>query len=429
MVQGGLRTQPAGGATPELSPELPADSPSARPAGLDRLGRAIVRRRWWTLGVWLVIVVLLGVGSAGVGKPFRDVFTIPGTGAQTAADILAQRFPAENQPSAQVVLHSRHGKVSPDVITDVSARLRRLEGVASVGAAQTSPNGATVIVPVSYSGTFADIPKDGLTALEGATSTARAAGLEVEYGGQVVDLLNQQSSATDHADEIGLAFALIILLFVFGTVVAALLPVSVAVIGVVVATMVLTLLATVFTIGTVAPILGTMIGLGVGIDYSLLVVSRFRQNRDEGMDVETAVGRALATAGSASLFAGCCVAIALCGLWFARHPVRRDTRLLGGAVRRRHGDRRAHAVARAARRARAAPRSAAGTAPAAQRRPGDRLLVPVGSRGRPSRVVVSRREPRSCCSCSPRRCCTCASASPPTATTRRASPSAAPTTS
>ena len=244
MVQGGLRTQPSGGSASQLTPESPVGAPSEHPAGLDRLGRAIVRRRWWTLGVWLVVVVLLGAGSAGVGKPFRDVFTIPGTGAQTAADILSQRFPAENQPSAQVVFHSRQGKVAPGLITDVSASIRKLEGVASVGAPQTSPNGQTVIVPVSYSGTFSDIPKDGLTALEGATSVARAAGLEVEYGGQVVDLLNQQSSATDHADEIGLAFALIILLFVFGTVVAALLPVSVAVIGVVVATMVLTLLAT-----------------------------------------------------------------------------------------------------------------------------------------------------------------------------------------
>ena len=102
--------------------------------------------------------------------------------------------------------------------------------------------------------------------------------------------------------------------------VAAFLPLIVALLGVTIGTLVLTIIATGTTVGTVAPILGTMIGLGVGIDYSLLIVSRFRQERDEGQAVHDAIGRSVGTAGSASLFAGMCVAIALCGLWFAGVP-------------------------------------------------------------------------------------------------------------
>ncbi len=140
------------------------------------------------------------------------------------------------------------------------------------------------------------------------------------FGGPAVDFVQQQTAPKNHADEIGLLAAVIILLFVFGTVVAAFLPLSIALIGVTIATLILTVIATVLTVGTVAPILGTMIGIGVGIDYSLLIVSRFRQERDDGLEVHDAIGVAIGTAGSASLFAGMCVAIALCGLYIAGVP-------------------------------------------------------------------------------------------------------------
>ncbi len=248
------------------------------------------------------------------------MFTVPGTDAQQAVDLLSARFPAQNLPTAQVVFHARTGTLASATLTQASAALEALPKVRSVAPAQVSGDGTIAVLNVVYSVPFADLPRNAVTALERATRPARAAGVTVDYGGPVVDLLSQQSSASDHADEVGLAFAVVILLFVFGTVVAAALPLTTAVIGVSIATAILTLVATVMTVGTVAPILGTMIGLGVGIDYSLLVVSRFRQNRVEGMDVETAIGSALGTAGAASLFAGCCVAVAMCGLWFAGIP-------------------------------------------------------------------------------------------------------------
>jgi len=283
------------------------------------------------IGAWILALVVLSGLARGAGSPFADVFTIPGTDAQKAVNLLDQRFPSQNLPTASIVFSGDRGAVestdSRAAIDEVLAAVGKEPGVQSVSdpySATASPgvseDGSTAVASVTYGEPISEVPGRAVDDLEAAAAPARAAGLTVEYGGEVVDLFGSSSSATDNADAIGLAFAVVILLFVFGTVVAAALPLTTAVIGVGLATAVLTLLATAFTIGTVAPVLGTMIGLGVGIDYSLLVVSRFRQDRDEGMEVHDAIGRAIGTAGSASLFAGCCVSVALCGLWFARIP-------------------------------------------------------------------------------------------------------------
>jgi RND superfamily putative drug exporter len=281
------------------------------------------------LGAWLVVLVTLLGAAGGAGTPFRDVFTIPGTDAQRAVDLLSERFPAQNLPTAQIVFHTTDGNLASgadraaiDAVIAAVGGQPDVQSVSNPFAGQSvlglSANGKTAVATVTYSAQFADLPHDAVTALEAAAAPARAAGLTVEFGGPVVDVLGQPSSVD--ADAVGLVFAVVILIFVFGTVVAAALPLTTAVVGVAIATALLTLLATAFTIGTVAPILGTMIGLGVGIDYSLLVVSRFRQDRAAGMDVHDAIGRSLGTAGAASLFAGCCVSVALCGLWFAQVP-------------------------------------------------------------------------------------------------------------
>jgi RND superfamily putative drug exporter len=272
------------------------------------------------LGVRVLIAVALGAAAAPAGKPFRDVFTIPGTDSQAAIEVLDQRFPQANLPSAQVVLHDAKGAVPTATVTATSTAIGKLPQVESVSPPKVSANGETVLLTVTYSVAPDEIDLDTIDRLDGATAGARSAGLTVAYGGQVIDFVEQQTAPQNHADEIGLLAAVIILMFVFGTVVAAFLPLIVALTGVTIATLILTVVATGITVGTVAPILGSMIGLGVGIDYSLLIVSRFRQERDGGVPVHDAIGTAIGTAGSASLFAGMCVAIALCGLWFAGVP-------------------------------------------------------------------------------------------------------------
>ncbi len=312
MVQGGLSPQPPGGAA------APVDPP--RPRGLERLGRFSARRKWWVLGTWLLIAIALGAGAAPAGKPFRDVFTIPGSDSQAAINVLNQRFPAANLPTAQVVLHDSEHAIPTATVSAAAAAIEKLPQVASASTPKVSADGKTVLLTVTYSVANPDISLDTIDRLDSATAAARSAGITVAYGGPVIDFVQQQTAPTNHADEIGLLAAVIILIFVFGTVVAAFLPLIVALTGVTIATLILTIIATGATVGTVAPILGSMIGLGVGIDYSLLIVSRFRQERDQGVPVHDAIGRSIATAGSASLFAGMCVAIALCGLWFAGVP-------------------------------------------------------------------------------------------------------------
>ena len=312
MVHRRVRPEPVGGTAEDVT--------ATRPRGLERIGRFSAKRRWWVLGVWVLIAVALGAAAAPAGKPFRDEFTIPGTDSQAAIEVLNQRFPEANLPSAQVVLNNPKGTVSTATVTTTSAAIEKLPQVASVSEPHISPKGETVLLTVTYKVQPADINLDAIDNLDNATAAARSAGLTVAYGGQVVDFVQQQTAPQNHADEIGLLAAVIILIFVFGTVVAAFLPLIVALTGVTIATLILTVLATGVTVGTVAPILGSMIGLGVGIDYSLLIVSRFRQERDAGLGIHDSIGTAIGTAGSASLFAGMCVAIALCGLWFAGVP-------------------------------------------------------------------------------------------------------------
>ncbi len=306
MVHGRIGAEPAGGATGHLTP-------------LGRLGRVAARRKWWMLAAWVVAVVAIGIGSATGGGQLRDTFAIPGTDSQQAVDVLAKRFPEQNLPTARVVFASKHGALPANVATDAAAAISKLPGVATVSKPQISTDGSTALLTVTYSAQISDIAKDSFHRLQAATSSARSADVRVAYGGPVVDLLDQQASS-NLSDEIGLAVALVIMILSFGSVIAALLPLVIAILGVGVATGLLDLFAGVFTVGTIAPILGAMIGLGVGIDYSLFIVTRFRQNRADGLEIGASISGAIATAGSAVLFAGLTVCIALLGLMLAGVP-------------------------------------------------------------------------------------------------------------
>ncbi len=288
----------------------------------------MARHRWWVVATWLVALVVLAVPAAALHDVYRDVFTVPGTNSQDSTNLLEQRFPSQQQPTASIVFAAKPGATLTDAadkaaIAAMLAAVQRQPGVTSVTnpfgqLPRVSGDGRIAVATVSYTGTFADVPKGAFVALEGAGSPARAAGLEVQYGGPVVDIQNQDSN--DTADMIGIVVAVVILLFLFGTLLAAILPIGVALLAVAASSMTLLLIASHVTVGTVAPILGAMIGLGVGIDYSLLVVSRYLQNRDGGMGHDDAIGHSIATAGAASLFAGACVAMALCGLAVAGIP-------------------------------------------------------------------------------------------------------------
>jgi putative drug exporter of the RND superfamily len=293
---------------------------------LERLGRGAARHHWTVIGVWIVIAVALGVAAASGGGKTRDVFTIPGTQSQRAADLLARRFPAANGATAQVVFRASEGTLSDPAhqaaIGATVARLAKLPGAvaatnptATAFAGALSPDRTIGFSNVAFGADVTKLPSDTFRALQQAAAPAVQAGLEVQYGGAVVDYFNQpQSSISDHADAIGLAIAVVILLVALGSVVSMAVPITLALFALACSNLVLKIVEAHLTIGQVAPILGTMISLGVGIDYSLFIVSRYRQNLATGMDPETAAGRSLATSGSAVLFAAITVCMALCGL-------------------------------------------------------------------------------------------------------------------
>ncbi len=165
----------------------------------------MVRRRWWVLGVWIVVLLTLGTMAKSEHNVFRDVFTVPGTNSQAATDLLAQRFPAQTQPTATIVVAAGSGAVtdakSEAAVQSALARVAKLPGVASVTdpfsgpTARVSANGKIAVATVRYTGAISDVPKDAFTDLESTMKPASKAGVTVDLGGQVVDIQNTQASS------------------------------------------------------------------------------------------------------------------------------------------------------------------------------------------------------------------------------------------
>lgn len=298
---------------------------------LDRLGRAVARHKWATIGAWAVVTIGVAVGAIASGGKTVDVFSIPGAQSQQATDLLSQRFPTQSGDTAAVVFSAPRGTTLHDTrfataIAITQGRLKGLPHVTQVvgpaspiaGAAFVSRDAAIGYASVQYDAKATTLPSNAFDELQSATGPARQAGLQVEFGGAVTDAFNQQT--TDSADAIGLLVAVVILLVAFGSVIAMSLPIGTALSGLAVGLSLIFLLASVTDIGTVAPTLATMIGLGVGIDYSLFILTRHRQNLAAGMPVIDSIGLANGTAGQAVLFAGGTVVIAILGLALAGIP-------------------------------------------------------------------------------------------------------------
>src|SRR5215218_7658206 len=268
---------------------------------LEHLGRRGVRHRWWFIGVWIVAAISILALAGSLDGEYSDNFRIPDAQSQSALDLLEKDFPTAAGDSARV---GALGKI-PNV-TSVT------DPYGALGSAFISKSGDIAVVTVQFDTKAQDLQKDVFTQIEAATAPATKARVEVAYGGAVTDYADQPPSG--NADLIGLLAAVVILLFAFGSVVAMGLPILTAIFGLVLGLSVVSSISSFTEIGSVAPTLATMIGLGVGIDYSLFIVTRYRESLATGLDVEAAVGRSVATAGSAVLFAGTTVVIAICGL-------------------------------------------------------------------------------------------------------------------
>jgi RND superfamily putative drug exporter len=294
---------------------------------LYRLGRLSYRRRRLVAAMWLAVLVAMGVAASTLSGPYSDEFSIPGTESQEALDVLADRFPQSGlaQATANVVFAAPDGQRldTPERRDAVAAVLTQVRADPEVAVATdpfatqgVSLDGRVARSTVTYKLDPLQVDEANREALFDAAEPGRKAGVQVEFSG-IAATAQQEGGA---GELIGVAAAAVILLVMFGSVIAAGLPLLTALVGVGVGMAGITTLTGFVELSATAPILALMLGLAVGIDYALFITSRYRHELLSGQDGEEAAGRAVATAGSAVVFAGLTVVIALAGLFVVNIP-------------------------------------------------------------------------------------------------------------
>jgi putative drug exporter of the RND superfamily len=291
---------------------------------LHRLGGWAFDNRWKVLVGWVLVLVAVGACAAAFAGETNDEFTVPGTESQEAQDLLEARFPAASGATARVVFEAPAGETLADpdneaAVTETLAAAANSEDVEAVTDpfkdGTISEDGRIAFADVIYPVPANEISEEAADQLEASADPASAAGIEVDFGGGVVT-----DESETHSESAGIIIAFVILSITLGSLLAAGMPILTAVLGVAIGLTALTALTDVFTVSETAPILATMLGLAVGIDYALFIISRHRQNLADGLDTRQAAALATATAGSAVVFAGATVIIALVGLLVVNIP-------------------------------------------------------------------------------------------------------------
>lgn len=296
---------------------------------LYKVGRLAFRRRRYVALVWVALLALVGFGAASASTATSSSFSIPGTEAQKAFDLLEERFPggSADGATARVVFKAPDGQKMTDA--DNKAEVQKIVGRLEAGSDQiasvadpyeadaVSEDGSTAYVSVSYKVNAMELTDATRDSLEDTGEAARSDGMTVEIGGDALQVIPE----TGATEVIGVAVAAVVLVITFGSLIAAGLPLLTALVGVGIGVSLITALANVLDLGSTTSILAMMIGLAVGIDYALFIVSRYRAELAEGRKHEDAAGRAVGTAGSAVVFAGLTVVIALVGLAVVNIPM------------------------------------------------------------------------------------------------------------
>ncbi|WP_327674891.1 MMPL family transporter [Kitasatospora sp. NBC_00458] len=313
-----------------MTPPSRATDPSAPAQAhrglLRRIGEWCARHSVLVIVLWLAVLACVQVANRTVGGTYSDDFSLPGSQSQKGRDVLQAHEPAAGGTAAQIVLNDAQPLTgfAPQLDQTLTA-LQQLPHVLSVQsplppAGQPAPpggplsaDGLTGYITVRFDDNPTTLGDSYLDEVDTAVAPLRSAGVDVEYGGPLGELA--RPAPDDRTSEaIGFAVAVVVLLIGFGSVIAAGVPLVTALIGAVVGLGLLGLLAALSTFATVAPTLATMIGLGVGIDYALFLLTRHRQNLMDGHDPVASAGQAVATSGRAVLVSGCTVVIALTGL-------------------------------------------------------------------------------------------------------------------
>ncbi|MBU7600657.1 MMPL family transporter [Streptomyces sp. P38-E01] len=288
---------------------------------LSALGRFSFRRRGIVALIWLALLAGIGFSAATAASTPGMSVAMPGTEAQRAFDLLEERFPEANADgaTARMVFRAEDGArltggEAKGTVDRAVAGLGKDKDVVGVvdpyEAKAISKDQQTVYATVLYDAPMGEVTEESREALEKVAESARDAGLVVETGGTALET----EPETGTGEVIGVLVAAIVLVITFGSLVAAGMPLITALVGVGIGVGGVIALAPLMDMSAVTSILAAMIGLAVGIDYALFIVSRYRSERAEGYDADTAAGRAVGTAGSAVVFAGLTVLIALAGL-------------------------------------------------------------------------------------------------------------------
>lgn len=300
---------------------------------MHRLGRLSAHHAWLVVIVWILVAVGLSAGVRVFGSPTDNDLSLPGTDSQSATDVLAARFPPQQNGTSPIVFFTSEGTLTDD--RHKSAMKEAMSGL------RAAPDVYSVLSPVSSKGQTAGLlSKDEATGyapvlltidsgvvdaeaaqliLDSARVPAEAAGIQVEAGGSIGSRLSEPK--TESSEVVGLTAAMIILTIVLGSLVAMGLPILVAVFALSAALSIIGLLGHLYGIPSIAPTIATMIGLGVGIDYALFLVTRHKDQLASGMSVRESIANAVATSGSAIVFAGSTVIIALLCLVLANIPL------------------------------------------------------------------------------------------------------------
>ncbi|WP_149549998.1 MMPL family transporter [Streptomyces marokkonensis] len=291
------------------------------------LARWCVQRRLVVVLLWLLALGGVAAGAFAAGSAYSNDYKVPGTESGRATQLLKEGFPDLGGDSDNVVWHTSSGSVRDtgveQTMTRTLDRIEDLPGVAAVsgpydegGAGRVSQDGRTAYATVVFENQANEI---GAGQAADVVETAKAAetdGLRVELSGSAVEL--SESSGGHIAEVVGVLVAAVVLFLAFGSLAASLLPIATALVGVGTAYAGIVLLGHVMTVADFAPMLGMLIGLGVGIDYALFIVTRHRRGLKRGLGVAEAATNAVATTGRAVVFAGATVCIALLGMLILR---------------------------------------------------------------------------------------------------------------
>jgi RND superfamily putative drug exporter len=291
---------------------------------MKRLARFSFQHRRLVLAGWLLTAVIVLALSSVSGSKFNDSFNLPGTDSQAAVSLLTQNFPAASGEGDQVVFQTSHGATirSPVVkraATAALARVAKVPGVqavgspySSTGSAQISRDGTVAFATVTWDKVSAKVTNADALNLVHAAESADGSSLHVSLGGDAIS--SQEAAGPGLSVLVGVIAAFIILLVVFGgALLASLMPLLTAGLALAIATSLITLLTHVMNVPTVSTDLAILIGLGVGVDYGLFIISRHRSGVKAGLSYEAAAAQAVNTSGRTVLFAGSTVCIALLG--------------------------------------------------------------------------------------------------------------------